>query len=148
MRSDSALPQTSFIKYHRRLVCQKPQPFPINSQNFTNMLSLLCQSQRLWPNSTCHMTLKCHNHWDVFWSLRCPGSKDRREDDGRVIVSLSSRSPWLAHARPNYRSWCWWRVTLRVPAICYQEPPKTGSNLGFAVALSPFASVGKRSPRP
>lgn len=81
-------------------------------------LSPLRQSPRLRPNSTCHMTLKCHNHWDVCWSLRCPGSEDRSEDEGRVIVSLSSRSPWLAHARPNYRSWCWRRVTLRVPAVC------------------------------
>lgn len=95
---------------------------------------------RFWPNSTCQLTLKCHNHWDVFLRLRCPGSEERREDDGHVITSLSSRSTWLAHARPDYRSWCWWRVTLRLPAVCYQEPPKTGS-AGLRSATSPFAPV-------
>lgn len=75
-----------------------------------------------WTNRTCQMTLKCHNHWDVFFPLRRPG----RADDGHVIMSLSSRWPWLAHARPDYRGQCWWRVTLRRPAACYQEPRKLG----------------------
>lgn len=92
-----------------------------------------------WPNSTCQLTLKCHNHWDVFLHLRCPGSKERREDEGRVIMSLSSCSAWLAHARPDYRSWCWRRVTLRLPASCYQKPPENWVRLGLGSAPSPFA---------
>ena len=92
---------------------------------------------RFWPNSTCQLTLKCHNHWDVFLRLRCPGSKERREDDDRVITSLSSRWAWLAHARPDYRSWCWRRVTLRLPAVCYQEPPENWVRPGLGSALKP-----------
>lgn len=100
--------------------CQETsQPFSINPRK--HVVSPLSISGS-WLNSTCQMTLKCHNHWDVFLRLRRPGSRGRREDDGRVIASLSSHRPWLAHARPDYRSWCWWRVTLRLPAVCYQEP--------------------------
>lgn len=100
--------------------CQETsQPFSINPHK--HVVSPLSISG-FWLNSTCQMTLKCHNHWDVFLRLKRPGSRGRREDDGRVIASLSSYRPWLAHARPDYRSWCWWRVTLRLPAVCYQEP--------------------------
>lgn len=100
--------------------CQETsQPFSVNPHK--HVVSPLSISG-FWLNSTCQMTLKCHNHWDVFLCLRRPGSRGRREDDGRVIASLSSHRPWLAHVRPDYRSWCWWKVTLRLPAVCYQEP--------------------------
>lgn len=44
---------------------------------------------RFWPNSTCQLTLKCHNHWDVFLRLRCPGSKEER--------GTMAMSSWACH---------------------------------------------------
>lgn len=137
MWTDRSLPQTSFILYHWNACVPKTSTFPNKlCEAHKHVVSPLSIS-RFWPNSTCQMTLKCHNHWDVFLRLRCPGSKERREDDGHVITSLSSRSSWLAHARPDYRSWCWWRVTLRLPAVCCQEPLNPGNWVRLGLCSTP-----------
>lgn len=89
MRSDSALPQTSFIKKQRRLVCQKLQPFPINSENFTNMLSLHCQSQG--SGQTQHATW----HWNAIITGMFSGVWDAQAaKTGERTMAVSS---WACH---------------------------------------------------
>lgn len=124
MWSDGSLPQTSFHLIPLNTCVPKTSTSPNKLCTARKHVVSPLSISRFRLKSTCQLTLKRHNHWDVFLRLRCPGSEERRADDGHVITSLSSRWAWLAHARPDYRSWCWWRVTLRLPAVCYQEPPE------------------------
>lgn len=147
MRSDGMLPQTSLVKYRWRLLCQKPQPIPINSENFTNMLSLHRQSRG--SGQTQHATW----HWNAIITGMFSGVWDAQAaKTGEGTMAVSSRAchrrrldwhmlghitgagvdgglPWVSQPFAN------------------RNPPKTGSNLAFAFALSPFASVRKWSLR-
>lgn len=127
-------------------VSENRQPFAINFAKLTNMLSPHCQSHG------CGQTQHASWHWNAiitgmfscFWDV---AAAKRREHDGHVIMSLSLCSAWLAHARPDYSSWWWWRVTLWLPAACYQEPLKTGSDLGLALPRAPLAQCWSQCKR-
>lgn len=76
--------------------------------------------------------------------------RQQRRERGRWAVSsasLSSRSPWLAHARPNYRSRCWRRVTLRVPAVLLTATPrKLGQTRALLSPWAPLFQSGRGAP--
>lgn len=117
--------QQVFIWYFPTLLCQKknPQPFPINFANTTNILSPGCQSQGSGQTqrATWHWNAIITGMLSCFWGVQA--AKRGWRTEAVSSRGCHSRWAWLAHARPHYRSWCWRRVTLRLPAVCYQETP-------------------------
>lgn len=91
------------------------------------------------PNSTCQLTLKCHNHWDVFLRLRCPGRKEKREDDGHVITSLSSRFGLIGTCSARLQELVLMEGYPETPGRLLTGTPENWVRLGLGSAPSPSA---------
>lgn len=118
---------------------KRPQPFPVNFSKAHGHVVSPLSVWGFWPNSTCQLTLKCHNHWDVFLCLRCPGSKEERRT---MAVSW-----WTCH-----RVRLDWHMLGQITGVgddgglpsdsqppAIRNPLKTGSDLGLALLQAPLA---------